>query len=311
MLSFALYATSSVAKAQIKLAGSDEANGYWTVSSNWQSGSTSGTIGRMSEGDVKTDTYSWDYKTRNFTDEPDPDVNGPNLYPPQSLIQPYSILSNTGNRVLAGSVSYGTKAKVKAGGTLEFTYTWKPYVAGDKPTKDLKLFIGGSAEASAYGNSPVTGTAWAWVVGKPEENAETEQGPVASPSKSARGGKLVTVGKENLSFTTTLSLEAGAETPGLASGERVDTMAVIDSWTKVDNRSVSLSRSGAHDEWPDDDGITMHGDTIYSAYLAAPNTVNFNSSLSGDWSRGGSTLGSNNYNVTWNWVASGDGFSPC
>lgn len=95
-------------------------------------------------------------------------------------------------------------------------------------------------------------------------------------------------------------------------------MVLADATAQLDTRSVSLSRSGAINEWTTNDGGTSvtHGDTTYTPIIIPqfalgespePNRVSFNSSLSGDWSTSLFTYGSDGYNVTWNWITDGAG----
>ncbi len=314
MLSFALCATHSVTQAQSSLRDGADLEGYWTVSSKWASGSNSGTVGFRGgfggDGEATTGTYDWDYKTQDFTGAA-----------PSMELRPYITTNITfgngsisGNEVIyaqARSTSLGTVATAKASGTAEFTYNWVPTVPGGKPSKDLHILISGKAGADVFvmtggDGSPTTGKVWASVEGKPKDDPQ-EQPVVTSPSKTALGGKLFTVSKDELSFTTNFSLEAGADTPGFSRGRPIDAMAYLEAATRADNRSVTLSRDGAHDEWSSNEGgvSVTHGATIYSYntystlypdgewYRA---NHHFASHLNGDWSSVGTAP-----RVTWNW----------
>ena len=277
-----------------KLAGSDDTQGYWTVSSKWKSGSVSGTIGSFGTEAV-TDDYAYDLSSGNFTNLPDF----------AGISYEFQSMRIDGQSIYAESGSLGTLAKTKASGTIEFTYKWVPTVAGGKPSKDLNVLISGNTSASA--SSPFLnpshrpeGKASAWADGKPTSSNTKEQDEGIDPSAFTNGAKLFKISKNALSSTATFSLGAEASTPGIApppgqdgrSAHRAVTRVSVNASTRFDNRSVGISRVGAHDEWTD--GDVTHGDTTYSyiyyfgtmerqGRVDRLNTQEFVANLGGDW----------------------------
>ena len=256
-----------------------------------------------------TDDYAYDLSSGHFTDLPEF----------KDIPYEFQQMSVDGQSIRAESGSLGTPAKTKASGTIEFTYQWVPIVAGGKPSKDLNVLISGNTSASAA--SPFSneshrpeGNASAWADGKPTSSNTQEQDEGIDPSAFTNGAKLFKISKNTLSSTATFSLGAEASTPGLVpppgqdgrSAHRAVTRVSVNASTRFDNRSVGISRVGAHDEWTDGEG-NKHGDSIYSAkrdvFLAGDykNFLRYNTSLFGSWSYRRLT----GFNVTSTWDPQG------
>ena len=284
------------------LPGSEEANGHWQVSSTWSQGSIGGTIGLRYSNDLGdrddqklSDDYLWDVPLQEFIDDIEPSLDNFHFAGgrwPDALDM--SMLSH--------SAAIGVPVKSKASATASLTFTWVPNADGDKPTKDLNVFVGGHAVARIYAEGASTK---AWVGAPPENEGEDTE---SSFLNDVRGGKLFRVSKEQTSGTVSLSLGAESSAPGdqrPIARRKDEAFAELDVRTKVDTRSVSISRHGAHDEWTDGEG-NKHGDSIYSAksdvVLAGDykNFLRYDTALFGSWS-----TDVNGFDVTSTWDPQG------
>ncbi len=287
-----------------ELPGSEEVNGRWKMSSTWSEGSIAGTIGyRYSntlgdiDDEVFSDNYVWDVPSQSFTDDIEPNLDN------YSFVHKDRWPDALDMSMRSHNAAGGIPVKSKASATASLTFTWVPNVAGGKPTKDLNVFVGGHAVATVYAEGASTK---AWVGAPPENEGEDTE---SSFLDDVRGGKLFRVSKDQTSGTTTLSLGAESSAPGdqRPKAQRTDqAFAELEVRTKVDTRSVTLSRPGAHDEWTDNQGHT-HGDSIYSAKGETTSTGNsyhllrYEALIQGDWHKD-----QNGHNdVTRDWNAQG------
>ena len=259
-----------------------------------------------------SDSYNWDVPSGSFTDDIDPSLYQQSL----SMVDRYTMKPNyTGTMLKSYNSAIGTAAKAKVVATRRFTFTWVPKVAGSKPTKDLNVFIGGTATAEAYTQEDGVSVK-AWIGAQPEDEGEGEEAQ-SSLLDNIRGGKFFRVSKEQTSGTVSLSLGAQSSAPGdqsLSHPQTDHAGSILSVSAKVDNRSVTLSRGGAINEWSETvDGVPVtHGDTIYSftehQSLQTPEYVpvpqKFTSALAGNWSTKFAP-DSGGYDITWNWNAGG------
>ena len=290
-------------------------SGQWKISYAWESGSISGKFGqRTLENDgtqpFKTDTYSYDLKTQVYTDKPDDNLR---MYRYQtSLVDaPYSA---SGDYAYADGRNYatGTESSTKANGQMKVTYEWVPTsssaLAGDPPER-LSFWIRGNAKGSAE-NLIQQDLGSVTTRDRAGENGSASVGLAGGGGKKnpnntyasqweATGTQLFTYqtqGKTKFSQTFSMSAEGSIpsgrvdENQPRPYGDRLGrTIAHLGVYSEIDNRYVTLSRSGAppaksekdsslqknRDEWIAADG-TGHGHTLASykeRILFAPTNI--------------------------------------
>ena len=298
------------------LPGSDEDNGHWNMSSTWSSGSTSGTFGSRYSNTMdgpateeRSDSYSWDVPSGAYTDALDPQLY--NQY--YNSIDFYTMKPNYDGLLLKSvGRTTGIPAKAKVVATRQFTFTWVPKAAGSKPTKDLKVFIGGTATAEAYTQETSGASVKAWIGAQPEDQGEEAH---SSFLDNVRGGKFFRVSKEQTSGTVSLSLGAQSSAPGDKSDRpryEDQAKAEVSVSAQVDTRSLSLSRGGRYEHSKSENGEWhTYGDSIYSAHDASGFSNNdFKSQISiiasyGDSSAWGIRSDGTAPDITSSWSASG------
>ena len=193
-----------------------------------------------------------------------------------------------------------------SGVNLKVTYKWVPRQYGlyppgtefEEPPAKLNFVLRGSvnvyATSKAYQGAPVNGrdTSGEKVSASIDSKSTPEDALTRTYLDVGRLFSFDTQGQTE--FSAILSASGEASVPGNRGSDRGEVGVDIQSSSELDDRSVTLTRDGAHDERLDEDGTTIHGDTIYSYtyYFGTMttqgqsdvlNTQEFVANLGGDW----------------------------
>ncbi len=313
MLSFALYATSSVAQAQMLGDDSNLVVGHWQPYFKILSGKALAQYSR-STADSGKGSYIFNFAAGNYGEYETPNNSG----------KSGAHVNSGGKGGAASSFGSGGAASLNLSDlVVQVTYKWEypPHAADAQlepaPSK-LNFVLNGSATASAYSK-----TSWGYPVAERDTSGEKVSVSVNGKSSPEDAKTYVFLSSGRLfsfdtqgqtTFVGTIPIKAQASIPGNRNTDTGDISSDFDFSSKLDDRSVSLSRAGAINEWPTNEGgvPVTNGDTIYSftEHQSAqtpewvPVPQKFTSALAGNWSTGFAPT-SGGYDITWNWNASG------
>ena len=269
MLSIALYATNSVAQAQPSPSPSPTATpipGRWYKTYKWVSGQASGVYSKdgISSRSKYSKPFSFDFTKGE---------GGRGAYIGEEPTELGHAESSQDSRGLGASVSaggWGSAASVIGQGMGKVTYTWGPAAEGPwpqnvqvaPPTGNLSFSVYAYASAAALNKLYDTNRNKTGEEASASANGKSSPENAQSPTNATSRRLYSFDTKSGGPFTITADFAAHASIPGGRNGDEGITSLSFSMSSEEDDRSVTLSRSGAHDEWTD--GDVTHGDTTYS-----------------------------------------------